>query len=106
MAQAAKKTEPTMEDLRKEMDVLKSDILALTQTLKGVGEAKGTEATDAMRDKVHQLQTRAANGADQAIAKTEDAYRKTEDKVRENPAAAVGIAAAAGFLVGLIANRK
>ncbi|MCA0042241.1 DUF883 family protein [Celeribacter litoreus] len=106
MAQAAKKTEPTLDDLRKEMDVLKADIHALTQTLKGVGEAKGSEISDNMRNKVHQLQARATEGAEKAAEKAEDTYHKTEDKVRENPAAAMGIAAAAGFVVGLLANRK
>ena len=45
-------------------------------------------------------------GLAQAQKSASDAYHQTEASVRENPAAAVGIAAAIGFVVGLLAGRR
>lgn len=43
---------------------------------------------------------------DAALLKGKEAARLTDDYVHANPWKAVGIAAAAGFLIGLLVNRK
>jgi ElaB/YqjD/DUF883 family membrane-anchored ribosome-binding protein len=104
-------------DIEAQLAALKSDISGLTKALADYGQAQSktlseVAATTAANAKAsgEDAARRAAQKADEAYHlardKAGEAYAKTEDSVRQNPAAAVGIAAGIGFLAGLLTARR
>jgi len=85
-----------------------------------VAEALAGEASDAesrrmdaiyakarvARDKLNVVVEELGVKADQVEKVMKENLGQTEDKIKENPFAAVGIAAAVGLLVGLLLNRR
>lgn len=100
------KADVTTAELQAQIATLKADMSELTATVARYGRAQ-TEALKAQaRNGLH---TVAAKGQEQLTQAQEMAaakYAETEDYVRAHPAASVGIAAGAGFLVGLLASRR
>lgn len=96
------KAEPQYDDLSREVAQLKKDISSLTETLSALGRTeveRATKRAGEARDRV------AEKGRDSARAASEMAegyLREGERFVREDPAKAVGIAAAIGFLLGFL----
>lgn len=79
-------------------DLLKAATTATGETALALRE----KAADKLRlagEKLGKLQ-------EAALIKGKAAARKTDDYVHANPWKAVGVAAAAGFLIGLLVNRK
>jgi len=83
-----------------------SEAQELLRTVKDEGASKFDEVRskvtaqyDAAREKFGEIQTTVADGAKVAMTST-DVY------VRDNPWRAVGIAAAAGALIGFLASRR
>ena len=89
----------SLEDLSAQIDILKNDIATLTTSVGEYSKSKGRAAADSARSTANDLAT---SGRVKAL-ETQDA---AEEFVREQPAAALGIAAGLGFLVGLIATRR
>ena len=88
------KPTPNSEDLSAQVDLLKSDIARLTETLGEYGRAKGREYQGEARRRAEDLRS--------------DAQEKVDDieaYVRHNPAQALGIAAGVGLLIGLLSRR-
>ncbi|PZX18895.1 ElaB/YqjD/DUF883 family membrane-anchored ribosome-binding protein [Palleronia aestuarii] len=100
MAQSAKpdatvmKTDPTTEDLSRQVELLKTDISRLTETIGDLGRAKGRQLRSQAEDQAAYVRDRAEGKVDEI-----------EQYVRANPATALGIAAGIGLLVGLL-NRR
>lgn len=93
-------------DVNDQMAVLRQDIANLTAAVTSYGKAQGIELKSVAAEKAANV---AQSGADTAAVlrkNAEVAYSDAETAVRANPAAAVGIAAGLGFLVGLIATRR
>ena len=91
---AAMKTD--FEALKNDMKALRADLAAL---LKDTGQLASEEAKRAAE--------RARGLADTGVRQAEEYKDAIEDKVREHPFAAVGIALAAGFiLAALTSNRR
>ena len=63
-----------------------------------------------IRTKVEQTLAKAKTSADEGLAavrgRAEDVSESTDEYVRENPWAAIGIAAAVGIVIGYIAGRR
>ncbi|OWJ80755.1 MULTISPECIES: DUF883 family protein [Haematobacter] len=99
-------TEPSMAELSSQLDSLKADMVAITETLAQLGRAKGQQVADAARSEAQALRER----GEQKVADMQDrAYQlsdQTSQMVRENPATALGVAAGAGFLFGLLLSRR
>ena len=93
-------------DLEKQIATLKGDIAKLTETVGTYGRAQGRELKSTAAATAELARAKGQEAAAVAQEQATAAYHATEDKVRENPAAAVGIAAGFGFLVGLIASRR
>lgn len=89
----------TVEDLSVQIAILKDDIAALTGTISEYGKAK-------TRDAKNQAKSAAQEYADAGMEKAAAAQHNAEDFIRTQPAAAMGIAAGVGFLVGLITARR
>lgn len=89
----------TVEDLSKQLQVLKDDIASLTSTVGAYSQNKAAEVRDTAQLKASEL-----SGAAQARAK--ETQKQAEDFIRTQPATAIGIAAGAGFLIGLLTARR
>jgi ElaB/YqjD/DUF883 family membrane-anchored ribosome-binding protein len=93
------KPAPSVEDLSQQIEALRADVAALSETLKGLAGARAKGAAEGMR----------AAGA----AQVEDLQERLEvlmeeaDRMaRDRPVAAMGIAAGFGFLLGLLLGRR
>ncbi|SLN14417.1 hypothetical protein AQS8620_00229 [Aquimixticola soesokkakensis] len=104
-------------ELEAQIATLKADIGALTKTIGEYGKLQQQALSSTANAKVHELQSLANSTAKDLQAKgveagqvarasVEKGYADTEAAVRENPAAAVGIATGLGFLAGLLVARK
>ncbi len=89
----------TVEDLSEQISVLKNDIAVLTNTLGAYGKAKTSEATNSAKGAVDDL---TAAGREKAL----ETQAQAEEFIRTQPAAALGIAAGIGFLVGIVTARR
>jgi ElaB/YqjD/DUF883 family membrane-anchored ribosome-binding protein len=107
MAQSAKSNVSELNtDLTKQMAILRDDIANLTATVAEYGKAQAALAKSAASDKAADLTDAGAAKAQAVKAKATQSYADAEDAVRANPAAAVGIAAGIGFLVGMMTARR
>lgn len=107
MANAAKKNADALnDDLHDQIAIMRDDIATLTSTLADYGRAQGAHLRAVANDKVNEAAAKGAQSAEElrdAAAKT---YADTEEAVRANPAVAMGIAAGAGFLIGMLTARR
>lgn len=93
-------------DVTMQMGMLRDDIAALTDTVADYGKAHGALLKASASDGVANFAEQGATTANALKAKAEKRYSETEAAVRANPAAAVGIAATLGFLVGILSARR
>jgi ElaB/YqjD/DUF883 family membrane-anchored ribosome-binding protein len=87
-----------------------SDVLGEAETLlKQAAKESGEKATDLrsqVEAKLRSAKMRLGDLQDDAIDSAKAAARATDDYVRDNPWQAIGVAAAIGFLVGLVVSRR
>lgn len=93
-------------DLQDQIATLKGDISMLADTIKEMGASQKSQVKVAAADKAEELRKKGKETLADAQKTAGEAAAKTEDSIRENPTAAVGIAAGLGFLVGLVAGRR
>ncbi len=105
-AKTAASNKATTDDLEAQIAALKADVAALTGTLKDMGIQKGVSLKSSAKDSAEALRKRGEDTAADLKKSAQHYYATAESQVRENPAAAIGIAAGVGFLVGLIMNRR
>jgi ElaB/YqjD/DUF883 family membrane-anchored ribosome-binding protein len=103
---AEKRIETSTADLQKQIATLKDDIAELTSAVAQYGRAQTAALTAQAKDGLRMVQERGSDGLAQAGDFAGRKYAETEDYVRANPATSVGIAAALGFLVGLLTARR
>ncbi|KZY00002.1 MULTISPECIES: DUF883 family protein [unclassified Sulfitobacter] len=89
----------TVEDLSSQLEILKKDIAALTNSLGDYGKTKSQEVTRQAKDAVNDATTA---GRVRAL----EAQASAEEFIRTQPATALGIAAGVGFLVGIVTARR
>jgi len=94
-----KAAEATLEQLRKDMDAVRADIGALTETLRS---ATGTLADDAVRHV-----TDGAARANAAVRNGAKAAHETANKnITENPLTSVAVAFGIGMVIGKLLDRR
>ncbi|WP_136637248.1 DUF883 family protein [Pseudooceanicola onchidii] len=94
------------DEVRDQIAALQADMAQLTKTVGEYGRARTDEAKAAATRKAEELRSRADTLRTDAEAQVRQGYAQAETAVRDNPAAAVGIAAGLGFLVGLLSARR
>lgn len=94
------------EDVREQVAALQNDVAELSKALSSYGRARGEEAKLAAEQTAQDLKHRAQLLGEEAETQLRTGYAQAETTVRENPAAAVGIAAGVGFVLGLITSRR
>lgn len=96
----------TASDLEAQIAALKSDVAELTDTLSQYGRDRSVQLGEVAAQTLETAKQTGAEKAQQIKQQARDSYAGAEKAVRANPAASVGIAAGAGFLVGLLASRR
>ena len=86
-------------------EVLSEAESMLKQAAKESGE-KASDLRSQVETKLRSAKLKLQDMQDDAVDRAKVAARVTDDYVRENPWQAIGVAAAIGFLVGLLMNRR
>jgi ElaB/YqjD/DUF883 family membrane-anchored ribosome-binding protein len=89
----------SVEDLSKQIETLRKDLSKLTSSVADYGRGKADDLTTAARVK-------SAEAADELSARARDAQAQANQFITTQPGLALGIAAGAGFLVGLLTSRR
>ena len=90
------------EDFRQVMD----DIDALMKASVNKAEGDVTALRTRIRDRLETVKDRAVDFQDEAIGRAKEAARATDDYVHHHPWTSVGIAAAAGVVLGMLIGRR
>ncbi len=99
------RTEPTTEDLARQMDALKGDLAKITETLGELGRAQGRALADDMRARAERARQEGERQAEYLQHRAEEMVDEAAEMVRRQPAMAMGIAAGIGFLVGMMTRK-
>jgi len=86
-------------------EVLSEAESMLKQAAKESGE-KASDLRSQVESRLRSAKLKLQDMQDDAVDRAKVAARVTDDYVRENPWQAIGVAAAIGFLVGLLMNRR
>jgi ElaB/YqjD/DUF883 family membrane-anchored ribosome-binding protein len=102
-------TEMTVAQREKLMNDLKVVIADAEELLKMTASEVGEKAAAVrarMRTRLDQAKADLVRVQEMTVVKAREAGQATDTYVRENPWQAVGIAAGAGFLIGLLISRR
>jgi len=97
---------PDSADIAAQLETVKADLAALSQTMADYGRGKGAEARAHVNERANDLSDAARLKGEQARAEIDRMTAQTGDMVRSNPGAALGVAAGVGFLVGFLSSRR
>ena len=90
-----------MQDLR----VVVADAEELLRATAGQAGEKVSAARERIQENLAAAKARLAAAQDAVVAKTKQAAKVTDEYVHENPWKAVGIAAGAGLIIGMLISR-
>ena len=93
--------EKLMQDLR----VVVADAEELLRATAGQAGEKVSAARERIQENLAATKVRLAAAQEAAVTKTKQAAKVTDEYVHENPWKAVGIAAGAGLIVGMLISR-
>ena len=96
----------TPADVADQMEILRADISALTSTVSELAQLKGAELSQAAKDQIAAAKKTAATQVDAAKDQALQLQDQANEFARNQPVAALGIAAGLGFLIGMMMTRK
>lgn len=102
----AARGEPTVEDLARQIEALRADLQGLAATLKALGLAEGRAMAEGLRARVEAAKAAGAERLHGAEAAVSGMISEAEGAIRRQPALAMAVVAALGFLVGLVLARR
>ena len=94
------------EKLMSDLKVVIADAEELQKMTAGQVGDKATELRGRMQTRLEQAKAELARVQAAAVVKAKEAGQATDAYVRENPWQAVGIAAGAGLLIGMLISRR
>ncbi|WP_238364480.1 DUF883 family protein [Mesobacterium pallidum] len=100
------KAEMEQDSIEKQLATIREDISKLTSSLAELGRAQGTAAKENVKATAAELRAKGEDNVRYAQDQLTAAAHRAETSVRENPGAAVGIAAGIGFVVGLLMSSR
>lgn len=103
---ALKENQSDTAQLSHQIETLKSDIASISQTLVDMGAARSEAVANDASRKVAHIRKQGEQTLQDAQAKVEDLTHQATDAVRQQPAAAVGLAVGVGFALGYLTGRK
>ncbi|GMG82165.1 hypothetical protein LNKW23_13780 [Paralimibaculum aggregatum] len=100
---------PGLEELKAQIEALRKDVEGLAEIARDAASAQGRRGAAAARDRVEELSESAREAyraaRDDLGQRGEAAIDETQEMIRRNPLAAIGIALAAGWLIGKLSSR-
>lgn len=93
-------------DVAEQLAILKDDVRSLTESIAQLAQAKGLEFSHAANDQLASARDSANAKLNSAKAQATQLQDQANDFVRDQPAAALAIAAGLGFLIGMSSGRK
>jgi ElaB/YqjD/DUF883 family membrane-anchored ribosome-binding protein len=96
----------TTDSLFDDLKTVVKDAEDLLKATAGIAGEKVAAARERAEASVRSARERLSSAQEEVIAHTREAAAHADDYVRRNPWQAVGIAALAGLVVGLIASRR
>jgi ElaB/YqjD/DUF883 family membrane-anchored ribosome-binding protein len=100
------KAEPSVEDLSRQVEALRADLLGTAETLKALGLSQGQAMADDLRARADRLRHEGEERMARMQKQAEGLASEADKMVRDQPAMAMGMAAGFGFLIGLLLARK
>jgi len=97
---------PTTADVTEQLSILRDDLNSITATIAELAQAKGADLSQAAQDRLDAAKASANAGVEHAKLQAVHLNSQANDFVRTQPAAALGIAAGLGFLIGMLSSRK
>ena len=97
--------EVSKEKLMRDLRVVVSDAEELLHATASQAGEKASAARERIKENLAGAKERLAAAQQQVTAKTKQAAKATDEYVHENPWKAVGIAAGAGLIVGMLISR-
>lgn len=94
------------EKLMTDLKLVISDAEELMKLTAGEAGEKAAELRRRMQDRMDKAKIELANLQDMAVTKAKDAGRAADNYVHDNPWTAVGIAAGAGVVLGMLIARR
>lgn len=99
------KDEVSKEKLMQDLRVVVADAEELLRATAGQAGEKVSAARERIQENLAAAKERLAAAQQQVVAKTKAAAKATDEYVHENPWKAVGIAAGAGLIIGMLISR-
>lgn len=99
-------TAPTAEDLGQQLETLRADIAALTDSLGEMAKAQGQEVKIAAKDQLDKARAKGSEHIADLNAQAEHLGAQAGEFVHKQPAVALGVAAGVGFLVGMMSAQR
>jgi ElaB/YqjD/DUF883 family membrane-anchored ribosome-binding protein len=93
------------EKLIQDFRLVVADTEELLRATAGVAGEKVSVARERMQENLVNAKARLASAEEDAIAKTREAAKATDEYVHENPWTAIGVAASVGVIVGMLIGR-
>ncbi len=99
-------TAPTDDRLAQHLRRLTDEAEALLKATAHAGDVKFDATRERLRDEVQHLRRRLADLEAAASAQVRQAARRTDEMVHTHPYSSMGVAAAAGLLLGFLIARR
>lgn len=99
-------THATADSLVEDLTAVVRDAEELLRATAGLAGEKVDAARERAEASIRNARERISTAHDEVIAHTREAVQQADTYVRKNPWQAVGIAALAGLIVGLVAGRR
>lgn len=106
MARSNTATAPSTDDVKGQLDTLKGDIADLAKLVSQMGSAQAGMAKNTVQEQLNSAREAGAAHMEDAKAQAQKLGAEANDFVVRQPAAALGIAAGIGFLVGMLGTRR
>ncbi|SDX44991.1 DUF883 family protein [Litoreibacter albidus] len=94
------------EDVSAQIAALKADLSGLTNAIASMGKGKAAELSDAANASAEAARAKGAEHLSKVRDQAAELQNQANDFVTKQPATALAIAAGAGFLIGMISNRR
>ncbi|MFX0545090.1 DUF883 family protein [Roseovarius sp. S1116L3] len=97
---------PDSEDLQAQIATLRKDLAGITETLGAMAKAQKDGMTEAAAKRYDEARARGADALNSAQAQANALNAQAHEFVHEKPALSLGMAAALGFVVGILSTSR
>ncbi|MEI4260807.1 DUF883 family protein [Roseovarius sp. D0-M9] len=102
----AQNKSPDSEDLQAQIAILRDDIASITDTLGAMAKAQKEGMTEAAQKRFDEARARGTNAINSAQAQADALNAQAHEFVHDKPALSLGMAAALGFVVGILTTNR